>query len=318
MATPHKDQTFRVFTAEQAAAYATGRAGAYPEPVYHSIMDFHQGKRELCLDVGTGPGKAVWDLLNYFDHCIGCDAGEQMIEQAKKDAVRLGVSDRASFVVTPAESCAEALSMSNRPPASADAITVATAAHWFDMPAFYASAAQALRPGGTLAMWTVTSFYCHPSVPNYEAIQRILSELEDEKLGPYMQPSSVLTRGAYEQLPLPWSGADDEPAHSLFDKDSFKRCDWDRDGVPSAPPLADGTPGPFLMGKGLTIERGLAGLGSSSSVIRWRQAHPEKAGTDEDPVIHAFKLTRDVMGEGIKELVVSPSLSLLLMRKKLE
>ncbi|KAK5125098.1 hypothetical protein LTR85_000772 [Meristemomyces frigidus] len=316
MATPNRDQTFRVFTAEQAAAYATGRAGSYPEPVYQAIMDFHQGKRELCLDVGTGPGKAVWDLLNYFDRCIGCDAGEQMIEQAKKDAVRLGVSDRACFVNVPAESCADALTRSNLPPASADVITAATAAHWFDMPAFYTSAAKALRPGGTLAMWTVSSFNFHPSVPNYETIQRIVHKLEDETLAPYMQPSSILTRGAYEQLPLPWSAGD--ASTSPFDQSSFKRCDWDRDGIPSAPPLADGTPGPFLLGRGMTLERASAALGSTSAVIRWRQAHPDKAGTDEDPVVACVKLLREVMGGSDGELNASPSLSLLLMRKRQE
>ncbi|KAK4549158.1 hypothetical protein LTR36_007616 [Oleoguttula mirabilis] len=315
MATTPRDPTFRVFTAEQAAAYASGRAGSYPDALYQSIMNFHHGKRELCLDVGTGPGKAVWDLLNYFDRCIGCDAGAEMIEQAKKDAARLGVTDRAAFVLAPAESCADTLAQPNFPPASADVITVAMAAHWFDLPAFYASAAQALRPGGTLAMWTASSYYCHPAVPNHEAIQRILTELEDGHLADYMAEGNKLTRGGYEQLPLPWSSSNNEPSSGLFDETSFQRRDWDRDGVPSAPALADGTPGPFLLGKSRTMEQAIATMSSSGPVIRWRQAHPEKAETEEDPLMVTEKRLREIM-DGADELVGSPSCSLLLMRRK--
>ena len=40
------------------------------------------------------------------------------------------------------------------PDASVDLVLVAQAAHWFDLPAFYAEVARVLRPGGVLAVWS--------------------------------------------------------------------------------------------------------------------------------------------------------------------
>lgn len=62
-----RDVTFRAFTPDQAAQYAAGRGGAYPEPIYQTIIEYHMGKRELCLDIGTGPGKAVCKSPEWHD-----------------------------------------------------------------------------------------------------------------------------------------------------------------------------------------------------------------------------------------------------------
>ncbi|EMD00305.1 hypothetical protein BAUCODRAFT_30789 [Baudoinia panamericana UAMH 10762] len=182
-----------------------------------------------------------------------------MIEQAKKDALKHGFADRTTFCALSAEDCASAVSEAGL--SQVDAITVATAAHWFDMPAFYASAAKVLRPGGTLAMWVPVSLYCHPSVSKHKEVQAILDGLEEGFLSPYMQAGSMLARTGYETLPLPWSIPD---THGLFDEAAFKRCEWDRDGVPSAPPLPDGTPGPFLFERKMTIAQGEAAWATSS------------------------------------------------------
>ncbi|KAI7715735.1 UNC-50 family protein [Hortaea werneckii] len=163
------DTTFRNFTAQQAAAYASGRGDSYPQPLYQTILDFHQGKRDLCMDVGTGPGKAVWDLLAYFSHCIGSDASEQMIERAKQEALSRNLSHRTAFLTVEAEYCGDhaLLHHAGFEPNSIDLITVAMAAHWFRFPAFYLSAAQALRSGGTLAIWTTSSY---SATPPYQGI----------------------------------------------------------------------------------------------------------------------------------------------------
>lgn len=305
-----EDKTFRDFTPEQAAAYASGRGGSYPEPLYQDILDFHSGPCETVLDVGTGPGNAVWDLLKYFQRGVGCDASEQMIEQAKTDAIKFGFAERTFFSVAGGEACADALPSAGI--AQVDAITVAMAAHWFDLPSFYASAAKALRPGGTLALWTCSSFYCHPSVPYHQKIQAALSNLEDNLLGPYMTPGNHLSRGAYEQLVLPWDIPD---TVTLFSKDSFQRADWDRNGQPSSPPLPDGTPGPFLFGGQESVDQVEAGFHSASAVVRWREANPEKAHTAEDAVTLTMSRIRDIVGSGNQTLNVGPSCSLLLMRR---
>ena len=304
-----KDRTFVNFTAEQAAQYASVRGTSYPPELYQAIFDYHDGERNLLLDVGTGPGKVVFDLMPHFKHGLGCDASVQMIEQAKKDASRRDISEKTRFVVCAGEDCVKALPEGEQ--GTFDVVTVAMAAHWMDMPGFYASAAKALRPGGTLAIWTCSSIFCHPSTPNAVAVQEALSDLEDGLLHDYHTPSNHLSRNAYMELPLPWTMDDPNPG---FSESSFIRRDWDRGGVPSAPPLADGSPGPFLTQKEASLEEFEMAVGSGSSVIRWRKANPEKAYTEEDIVQLTIRRVHERSG-GRESFFLSASFSLLLMRK---
>ena len=115
-----KDQTFTSFTSEQAAAYASNRGRAYHPALYDRILAYHTGSRDVFLDVGTGPGKVVFDLLPFFKKGLGCDAGAGMIEQAKKDAARREVEEKTSFVTCAAEKCADAF-----PGEEVDLVTVA-------------------------------------------------------------------------------------------------------------------------------------------------------------------------------------------------
>jgi len=221
-----QDHTFLKFTPGQAAQYADGRGGSYPALLYQAISDYHGDRsHDLVLDVGTGPGKAVWDLLPHFRRAVGCDTSPEMIEQAKRDAVEklgaAGAKERTSFSVAGGEDCASALAQGER----ADVVTVAMTAHWLDLPKFYASVAKALKPNGTLAIWTCSSMYCHPSEPNHERIQEILSELEDGMLAPYVTPGNMMSRNAYEGLALPW---DLHGVEGAYDRLSFVRKDWDR------------------------------------------------------------------------------------------
>lgn len=302
-----QETTFRNLTPEQAAEYFAARGKAYPQPLYDEIFKFHGDRpRSTICDVGTGPGKVVFDLLPYFERGLGCDTGASMIAQAQKEAAKLNVTDRTHFAVAGAESCADVF-----PAAQVDLLTVAMAVHWFDMPAFYASAAKLLRPSGTLAMWTCSSVYVHPSVPRAKEIQAILSDLEDNILGPYTLPGNMMSRNAYMDLALPWQIPQTE---ILFDASAFHRRDWDLDGVPSAPDLPDGSPGPFLDAAETTLEPWAKALGSASMVIRWRESHPEKANTPEDAVNLTQARLREIIGDDGK-LLLQPSTTLLLLRR---
>lgn len=65
---------------------------------------------------------------------------------------------------------------------------------------------------------------------------------------------------------------------------SLQRVDWDQHGIPSAPSLPDGSPGPFLPGEESTIEELVTAVGSASTVVRWCAANTDKAHTEDDPV----------------------------------
>ena len=278
--------------------------------MYQAILDYHYRERRLVLDVGTGPGKALFDMLPHFERGIGTDTSPQMIEQAGRDAAALGLAERTRFNVGRGEDCTGSLTPDEI--GEVDLITVAMTAHWLDMPAFYAAAARALRPSGTLAIWTCSNGYVHPRTPDAAKIQEILFDLQRNMLGPYSTPGNEISDQAYKTLPLPWSIA--PPSSDFFEAD-FMRHDWDLDGVPSAPPLPDGTPGPFI---GEENEDDLDtlrhALGSASMVVRWRAANPDKAHTDQDCVNLTIARLREVVGGN--KIATAGSYSLLLFRAK--
>ena len=116
-----QEKIFTSFTPSQAATYAKTRGLDYPQQLYDTILDFHQGGRNILLDVGTGPGTVVFNLLPYFSKCLGCDSGEGMIAQARQTAERLELGNRVGFAVCAGEECDQAFPEEEK----ADLITVA-------------------------------------------------------------------------------------------------------------------------------------------------------------------------------------------------
>ena len=106
----------------------------------------------------------------------------------------------------------------------------------------------------------------------------VLLELERETLAPYELTPNRLSRDMYDHLPLPWTIA--QPVEA-FSASEFVRREWDRDGV-----LSNGET--FFGGVQLTpVDVFQKMLGTASMVTRWREAHPELVGTDQD-VVTAF------------------------------
>lgn len=154
-----------------------------------------------------------------------------------------------------------------------------------------------------------------PSDPKHKELQAILSHLEDEILGPYEQSGNRLSREGYENLPLPWSLT---PTNSDFVNSSFERVEWDKDGVPSGPPLADGSPSPFLFSEETTPESLGKSLNAASMVVRWREAHQLQtaSGEIEDCVAETVRRLDEVLSDRLgKKFAASASCTLLLMRK---
>ena len=131
--------------------------------------------------------------------------------------------------------------------------------------------------------------------------------LEHENLGPYELPGNRLSRDLYDDLLLPWNC---NPPVDGFSKSEFTRLEWDRDGKLSDPEHF------FLGDKVTTIEKMQKQLGTSSLVTRWREAHPQLAGTEQDVVVKMAREMREVMGG--EELVYGSSCALLLFKKAIE
>jgi len=87
------EQTFTNLSAQAAALYALHRGDSYPAPLYDAILSYalphstssFTATTSLILDVGTGPGKVLYDLLPFFDAGLGTDSSQGMVEAAKAD-----------------------------------------------------------------------------------------------------------------------------------------------------------------------------------------------------------------------------------------
>ncbi|KAL7923746.1 S-adenosyl-L-methionine-dependent methyltransferase [Trichoderma austrokoningii] len=309
MAMQTTEDIFRGYTAAQGQNYSMVRPGYSPE-LFKIIIDHHTstgGQLHTVVDVGCGPGQAIKDLAPFFETAVGLDPSEGMIDTARDTAKSANLPIR--FEV----STAEALGIDLQPPISAgsvDLLTAATAAHWFDMAGFWKAAARILKPGGTVAIWTRSGARINTTkTPNGAAIQAALDELYSD-LRPWARAGNMLTHDLYINLPLPWTL---EVPVAEFDKDSFVRKEWNRDGS-GAENEAVPTGGP------VTPEQFEKIMGTSSPVSRWREAHPDKVGTEEDLVRKLRRRMESLLHEaGVKpgEEVMSGevAMALLLVKK---
>ncbi|KAB5522152.1 S-adenosyl-L-methionine-dependent methyltransferase [Coniochaeta sp. 2T2.1] len=279
MSSHNPEKTFTSFTPSQSQSYAQHRLDYHPH-LYNTIKSHHSstsGRFHTILDIGCGPGTAVRSLAPSFEHAIGLDPSEGMIATARSLGGLTSTGEQILFEV----SSAEELGANLTPPVgegTVDLIVAATAAHWFDMPLFWARAGKVLKPAGTVALWTSGNFRVDPSMPGAGEIQAILDKLETTLDG-YVLPGNRLVSDLYRDLPLPWTLPDDDQVPELFDPASFVRKEWGTGpgSEPSETFYSSQRPPANLD----TLEKV---TGTLSPVVRWREAHPELVGTERDVV----------------------------------
>jgi 2-polyprenyl-3-methyl-5-hydroxy-6-metoxy-1,4-benzoquinol methylase len=104
----HKTEaTFKKFTATQAASYRALR-DTYTPALFDFILAFHDktpplGGRVRALDVGCGPGNVTVDLGQHFDHVMGVDHGEGMLETARQAGGTTRSGEAVEYRVSGAE-----------------------------------------------------------------------------------------------------------------------------------------------------------------------------------------------------------------------
>ncbi|KAF2475303.1 S-adenosyl-L-methionine-dependent methyltransferase [Lindgomyces ingoldianus] len=305
------ETTFRSFSHAQGTNYAQNRRD-YHSKLYQIIIDYHTsngGELNTILDVGCGPGTAVRTLAPRFSHAIGIDPSEGMITTARSLGGVSYNSEAIRFDISTAEDLGSNLS-SPIPDGSVDLITAATAAHWFNMSGFWPRAAQVLKPGGSVAIWTSASLRVHPSTPNYAAVQSAIDKHEDV-LKDYMVLGNRLSRDLYVDLHLPW--ALPTPV-SEFDEGTFLRKEW---GTGRDPELGDQF---FAHQAPVDLDTLELVLGTTSPVTRWREAHPDAVGTERDAVrMIRREIERALHDAGVeegKEMVKGGVKGVLLMVKR--
>ncbi|KAM0716775.1 hypothetical protein Q7P37_008220 [Cladosporium fusiforme] len=261
-----REKTFRNYDKAKGNYYAENRMAYHPS-VYATIIEHHTatgGHLDNVLDLGCGPGLATGELAGHFNHATGLDPSEGMLDAARSLNLKTSTGEPVRFELSSAED------MAGLEDESIDLITAANAAHWFDMPSFWRRAAQVLKPGGSVALWTSGSPAVHPDTPNAAAINSAWQKHRDEHLLPYFEPGNLLTRQGYRTLKMPW---DVSPAMESFSRESLFRKDWELSR-------------PFHAGQDRLISLDMLErmLATGSPETRWREAHPDAVGTEKDVV----------------------------------
>ena len=99
---------------------------------------------------------------------------------------------RVTYRAAPAEA-------SGLPEACADLVVAAQAAHWFDLPRFYAEAARVARPGALLALVAYGLMRVDDG-----PIDAAVRHFHDEILGPHWPADRWAVIDGYRSLPLPF------------------------------------------------------------------------------------------------------------------
>ncbi len=122
----------------QASTYAKGRPG-YPAELYNWIAA-NSPDTEKVWDVGTGNGQAAHALADRFAEVHATDISEDQIAAARPHP-------NINYTVAPAQA-------SGLTDHWADAVTVATAVHWFADVAFWEEVKRVSKPDALFCAWT--------------------------------------------------------------------------------------------------------------------------------------------------------------------
>jgi SAM-dependent methyltransferase len=188
--------TFKDHFTATAATYAAARP-AYPDALYQFVAN-HAPARGLAWDCATGNGQAARGLARVFARVVATDASAAQLSHAP--AVP-GVEYR----VAPAE-------RSGLPDRAADAITVATALHWFDFDAFFREVRRVLVPGGLIVVW------CYGRVRAGDDVDALVHAFQRDVVGAYWPAERRYVDEEYATIPFPFR---EVPAPALELRESY-------------------------------------------------------------------------------------------------
>jgi len=174
---PFKDH-FSIRSADYAAYRPT-----YPRALAAYLADLC-ARPDVALDAGCGTGQLSVLLAERFDRVVATDASAQQIENAEPNG-------RVEYRVAPAEN-------SGLPEASVDLVTAAQAAHWFDLPAFYADVRRVGKPGAVLALITYGVVRADPD------IDQVIQHFYRDVVGPYWPPERRHVEDGYRAFDFPF------------------------------------------------------------------------------------------------------------------
>lgn len=168
------------------AAYALHRPD-YPDALADALAE-RAPRRDCALDVGCGSGQFARLLANRFAHVTALDPSADQLAHATPHP-------RIRYVQAPAERLEVA-------DGSAALVAAAQAAHWFDLPAFYAEVRRVAAPGAVVAL--VSYGVLRLDGGEGEADARFRRFYAGE-IGPYWPPERRLVDEGYASIPFPFA-----------------------------------------------------------------------------------------------------------------
>eukprot|EP00842_Homolaphlyctis_polyrhiza_P005385 jgi/Hompol1/5848/HPOL_004737-RA len=268
--TPFDDHDFN------SASYASFRPD-YPPSLFAHILKFHRSHPEAAtdtaLDVACGTGQASLGLTESFKSVIGTDISEAMLASAAKHP-------KISYHLSRAERFPDVIA-----PGSIDLITVAEAAHWLDMPQFYANCAAALKPSGTVAIWGYSYF----TVDGHPELTQLHQEYAHGLLGPYWDKRRYLLDAHYS-----------DPSFSTTPFSVFQRETFPSDSSDIA----------------MTKTWSITGIANYLRTWSAYKTYKEQNPDAEDPVDILCRKFMDVLGTNSMETQVKLTWPLILLTMK--
>lgn len=141
--------------------------------------------RALAVDVGCGNGQLTRQLAEHFKAVVGLDPSEDQIAHTAPQ-------ENVTYACAPAED----LPLHDH---SASLITAAQAAHWFDLPRFYAEVRRVAEPNAILALISYGVL----------RLDGVLGERFEQfywnGIGPYWPAERKLVDSGYATLDFPFS-----------------------------------------------------------------------------------------------------------------
>jgi SAM-dependent methyltransferase len=138
----------------------------------------------LALDVGAGSGQLSRLLAEHFEQVVATEPSARQIESAVRHP-------KIDYRVAPAERC-------DLPDGSIDLLTAAQAAHWFDLPAFFAEARRLLKPGGAIVLIS------YAGMEHGGPIESMIDAFRLNTLEEYWPAERMLVENGYRDIDLPF------------------------------------------------------------------------------------------------------------------
>jgi len=159
------------------------RRPAYPAQLFRWIAE-HAPDRNRVWDVACGSGQASLGLAEHFEHVEATDLSPGQIAAAP-------AHPRVHYQVAAAE-------RSSLKDQCLDAIVVAAAIHWLDVPTFNREALRTLRPHGLMVWMGYEPLQGAPT-----ALQSWLDQLYHQRLQEWWPPQRRHVDSHYADLPFP-------------------------------------------------------------------------------------------------------------------